>query len=171
MSNTTPAPDAADFAKLAELIQDVRVAMLTTFPDDAPPHVRPMYTQAVDPKAFDGTLWFMTDADSAKVHELAKNRGVLVTYSAPDKNRYVVVRGTGTVERNPEKAKELWNVHAKGWYPGGPDDPTLRLIRVHVEMAEYWDGPSSTMYMLKLLKAVVTGSRIQTYGDHGQIGS
>jgi len=98
-----PDPDtnneAGSLQKLAELIADVRVAMLTTFPADhatnAPPaHVRPMYTQKVEPNEFDGTLWFMTDAESGKVDELAENSQVVVTYSAPDKNRYVVVYGT-----------------------------------------------------------------------------
>jgi general stress protein 26 len=144
--------------------------MLTTFPKDADrPHVRPMYTQNADSESFDGTLWFMTDADSAKVHELATNHGVVVTYSAPDKNRYVVAYGNADVERNPEKARELWNIHAKGWYPGGPDDPNLLLIRVRVESADYWDGPSNTMYMLSLLRAVATGKRINADGEQGTV--
>ena len=49
-----------DIHKLAELISDIRVAMLTTFPPGGKPHARPMYTQALDAKTFDGTLWFMS---------------------------------------------------------------------------------------------------------------
>ena len=48
---------------LTELISDIRVAMLTTFPRGGKPHARPMYTQALDSKHFDGSLWFMTDAE------------------------------------------------------------------------------------------------------------
>jgi general stress protein 26 len=33
----------------------------------------------------------------------------------------------------------------KAWFPDGLDDPDLALLRVHVEAAEYWDSPSSTM--------------------------
>lgn len=176
-----PDPDtnneAGSLQKLAELIADVRVAMLTTFPADqhatnAPPaHVRPMYTQKVEPNEFDGTLWFMTDAESGKVDELAENSQVVVTYSAPDKNRYVVVYGTARAERDPDKARELWNVHAKGWYPDGPTDRSLMLIEVRIDSAEYWDGPSNTSYLLKLLKAVATGDRIKSYGNHGVVES
>lgn len=168
----TPPPETADFAKLAEMIKDIRVAMLTTFPKDADrPHSRPMYTQKPDTATFDGTLWFLTDIDSAKVHELETNHGVVMTYAAPDKNRYVVAYGRADVERNPEKARELWNIHAKGWWPGGPDDPKLALLRVRVESAEYWDGPSNTKYMLNLLKAVVTGSRVNADGKHGIVNA
>jgi general stress protein 26 len=160
-----------DIAKLAELIRDIRVAMLTTFPASGKPHARPMYTQELDAEHFDGALWFMTDAESLKVAELDANPAVLITYAAPNKNRYVVVTGQARSEHNPEKARELWNIHAKGWYPNGPEDPNLALIRVAVERAEYWDGPSNTSYLLNLLTAVVRGQRVQTTGKHGTLGS
>lgn len=156
-----------DIQKLAELISDIRVAMLTTFPRGGKPHARPMYTQALDTKSFDGALWFMTDVESLKVAELEANPDVLITYAAPNKNRYVVVAGQARAERNPEKARELWNIHAKGWFPSGPDDPKLALIRVAATSAEYWDGPSNNSYLLNLLTAVVSGTRVQTAGKHG----
>ena len=160
-----------DIAKLAELISDIRVAMLTTFPRGRKPHSRPMYTQALDSQHFDGSLWFMTDAESLKVAELETNPEVLITYAAPNKNRFVVVTGEARAERNPEKARELWNIHAKGWYPDGPDDPNLALIRVQASSAEYWDGPSNTSYLLNLFTAVVRGTRVQTTGKHGTLNS
>ena len=160
-----------DIAKLAELIRDIRVAMMTTFPRGGKPHARPMYTQELSAEHFDGTLWFMTDAESLKVAELETNPGVLMTYAAPNKNRYVVVTGEARSEHNPEKARELWNIHAKGWFPNGPEDPNLALIRVAVTSAEYWDGPSNTSYLLNLVAAVIQGKRVQTNGKHGTLNS
>ena len=156
-------------AKLAELIRDIRVAMFTTYSTSGKPHTRPMYTQHVEPETFDGTLWFMTSADCAKVRELKSDSTVQVVYSSYEKNRFVVLNGTATVERNPAQARELWNVHAKGWFPDGPDDPNLLLVKVHVDEGEYWDGPSKISYMLSLAKAVVTGNRVQTTGEHGKV--
>lgn len=173
MSTTTLSPPPApthDIAKLAELVQDIRVAMLTTFaPHGGKPHSRPMYTQKVDTLKFSGTLWFMTDVDSPKVDEVIANQEVVLTYAAPDKNRFVVVTGMADVEKNPDVARELWNVHAKGWWPGGPDDPSLILIRVDVTSAEFWDGPSKVSYLFSLLKAVAKGQRVQVGGEHGKI--
>ncbi len=163
-----------DSARLAELIKDIRVAMFTTFPGDGPKggtHTRPMYTQTVDPKNFDGDLWFMTHKASVKIQELAGNPSVMVTYCDPGKEQYVVIQGEGRSEVNPAKAQELWNIHAKGWWPGGPDDPELKLICVTVHSAEYWDGPSQATYMLSLLKAVATGEKIQLKGEHGKVGA
>lgn len=175
-----------DLATFVNLIKAVRVAMLTTFPaSSASPshahahtqmHTRPMYTQKVappdadSPNRFTGELWFMTDDQSPKVREIQDDEHVLITYADQGQNTYVVVKGRASVERNPAKAQDLWNIHAKGWWPGGPDDPRLVLLRVAVDSAEYWHGPSNTSYMLNLLKAVVTGSRVRIQSEHGKIG-
>lgn len=174
VNNTEPTNN--DFSKLAELIKDVRVAMMQTFTVGGsggglmPVHVRPMYTQKLDPATFSGELWFFTDASSEKIREIESNEAVLLTYASPDKNRYVVLSGRGHCERNPAKAKELWNVHAKGWWPDGPESPSLELIRVTVSKAEYWDGPSNLSYMISLLKAVGSGERIELSTTHGHVG-
>lgn len=54
--------------KVAELIKEIRTAMLMTLDETGTPRSRPMYTHEVE---FDGDLWFMTGADSAKVREIA----------------------------------------------------------------------------------------------------
>ncbi len=162
-----------DTVRLAELIKSIRVAMFHTFLDPPSPatgsniHARPMYTQKLDPKAFEGELWFFTGAESAKVMELERNPRVMLSYADNSSNHYVVAWGMARCEHNPAKAAQLWNVHAKGWWPEGPASDDLTLIRVELTSAEYWDGPSSASYMLKLAKAVATGERIKTYGEHG----
>lgn len=168
-------PSSGDFRKLADLIKDVRVAMMHTMLEDrgsggaSRQQARPMYTQRLDPAAFRGELWFFTDAASRKVAEIADASAVLLTYAAPDKNLYAVAFGTAVCERNEQEARDLWNIHAKGWWPEGPASPSLMLIRVQVQTAEYWDGPSSTSYMLSLLKAVALGQRVQPGGEHGRV--
>lgn len=167
--STSNTPSAQGIEKLHELIKDVRVAMLLTFRSDGTPRARPMYTQT--PLENDNALWFMTDATSAKLDELNDDPKALLTYSDPKANRYAVVNGHATIVHDPAIAKRLWNIHAQGWYPGGPDDPSLRLIRVEPIGAEWWDGPSNTSYFIHLAKAIVTGTRAETAsGEHGQVG-
>lgn len=168
---SAPVDERGDYRKLAELIGDVRVAMLLTFGGrPGPARGRPMYTQKVDPEKFDGDLWFMTDSRSDKLEEVAHDPRVCITYADAHKNKYCVVYGTATAERDPAKAQELWNVHAKGWWPDGPASANLVLLRVRVERAEYWDGPSNTAYLIHLVKAVVTGTQVKTGGVHGTVG-
>lgn len=158
-----------DCEKLGEMIRDVRIAMFTTRRPDGVLHTRPMYTQQAPVSG--GVLWFLTSARGVKVDELAQSPGVLITYDGSAHNRYVAVQGTAEVVRDAAKARELWNMHAQAWWPGGPEDPDVALIRVVVESAEYWDGPSKAGYALSLLKAVVTRSRIDAETEHGVVNA
>lgn len=165
---------AGNLKKLAELIKDIRVAMMHTYRagaafDASAEHVRPMYTQKIDPDTFTGELYFFTDFSSAKVGELRANSQVLLTYSAASGDRFVVARGVATCERDTAKATELWNIHAKGWWPEGPASPELVVIRVEITDAEYWDGPNKLAYAMKLLSAVASGKRIEGYGEHRRV--
>lgn len=166
MSDTPLSRDEA-VAKLADLIEDIRIAMLTTIDADGSPWSRPMGTQN---DAFDGTLWFFTRADSEKVHHIERNAAVGVAYANPDDQAYVTMAGTGRVLNDRSKIRDLWSEPLKAWFPDGVDDPELRLIQVDVDRAEYWDSPSSAVvYALGYAKAVLTGQPATDIGDNEQV--
>ncbi len=154
--------------KLGKLIEDVKIAMLTTVDQDGTLRSRPMATQKTE---FDGTLWFFTRASSPKVEEVEQAHNVNLSYAAPDSNTYVSVTGTAGLVRDPAKAKELWNPILKAWFPKGLEDPDLALLHVQVEKAEFWDSPSSTMVQLAgFVKALATGKAYRASpGEHEQI--
>ena len=142
--------------KLGGIIKGIRIAMLTTN-DNGLLRSRPMATQQAP---FDGDLWFFCDADSAKVYEIRHDRAVNVSYADADHQTYASVSGQASVVRDSAKARELWTPFHKAWFPKGPDDPSLALLSVRVEQAEYWDAPSSTMtHIVGFAKAVLTGHR------------
>jgi general stress protein 26 len=141
--------------KLGELIKGVKVAMLTTVAKDGSLRSRPMVTQDAE---FDGTLWFFTQAHAPKVSEVEREESVNVSYADPDNQRYVSVSGSARLVRDPKKVKELWSAPLRAWFPKGPEDPELALLRVDVDKAEYWDSPSGTMvHLAGFVKAVATG--------------
>ena len=151
-----------EIQKLGELIKSIRIAMLTTVDLEGRLHSRPMANQDT---VFDGTLWFFTDENSAKVHELERDKQVNLSYSSPEDNRYVSVSGTAAVVRDRAKMQELWTPLHKAWFPKGLEDPNIALLRVDVERAEYWDSPSSAVVRLfGFAKAIVTG---KPYGEEG----
>jgi general stress protein 26 len=154
--------------KLSELIRGIKVAMLTTVDDDGCLRSRPMQTLNQE---FDGTLWFFTEANSAKVHELEHDRHVNLSYAKPDDNKYVSVSGKASVVRDQAKMRELWSPIQKAWFPKGLDDPNLALMRVDVEKAEYWDAPSSPAGRLfGFAKARATRERFGEEGaDHERV--
>ncbi len=151
--------------KVNDLIKDVQIAMLTTI-DGGTLRSRPMQTQEAE---FDGDLWFFTSTDTHKTDEIGKDNRVNVAYASPSDNTYVSVSGTASLVNDKEKIEELWNPILKAWFPKGLDDPTLILLKVSVEQAEYWDSASSTVVqVVGFVKALVTGERADG-GDHGRV--
>jgi general stress protein 26 len=156
----------ADIAKVAELIKDIKIAMLTTAEGDGTLRSRPMAAQK---EAFDGTLWFFTQVNSGKVSEIEAERHVNVNYSDAGNQRYVSVSGRGTVLQDRAKAEHLWSPVLKAWFPQGLEDPTLALLRVDVAEVEYWEAPHGAVVRLAgFVKAIATGERYEA-GEHGRV--
>ncbi len=147
-------------ARLAELIKEIRIAMLSTIEPDGHVRSRPMAT--VERPGFDGVLWFFTDQSSSKIVEVQEDPRVNLSYCEPTKGRYVSVSGTCELVRDKEKAKQFWDPFFCPWFPKGMDDPDLALLKVTVEAAEYWDAPSGSM--LRVTDFVKSMTRGQ--GDH-----
>ncbi len=142
---------------IGDKIQGIRIAMMTTAEADGTLRSRPMATQDTD---FDGTLWFFTLADSAKVGEVKRDQQVNLSYAKPDDELYVSISGTAKLVRDQQKVKQMWKPIYKAWFPKGEDDPNLALLKVDATQAEYWDSPSSKMVQLVLMaKAAITGSQ------------
>jgi len=128
---------------LRKMIKDIDIAMFTTVSKGGYPVSRPLSTQKVE---FDGELlWFFTRGDSPKIAELRKSSRVNVAYASASRNTYVSVTGDAEVLHDQAKIDELWSDALKAFFPNGPDDPNLKLIRVRIATAEYWDGPSSAI--------------------------
>lgn len=153
--------------KLHELIEDIKVAMLTTVEDDGTLRSRPMVTQQFE---FDGNFWFYTSADAPKVDEIKHDQHVNLSYAEPDDQKYVSVSGRGQIVRDRQKIEELWNPTYKAWFPKGLEDPNLALLKVSVDKAEYWDSPSGQVVRLVgFIKSVVTGEPIGNPGENEKI--
>lgn len=150
--------DTNDLQKLASIIKDIKFTMMTTVAPDGSIHSRPMATQAVDEKNFDGKLCFFSKNNSYKNHDIRSDQHVNLAYANPEKQQYVSVSGRAQVSRDRSKMQELWNPIYKAWFPEGLEDPELSLIEVSIEDAELWDSPpSKVVQMAGFVKAAVTG--------------
>lgn len=147
-----------DLEKLASMIKDIKFTMLTTVAPDGTIHSRPMATQNLDVKNFDGTLWFFSKKNSFKNHDIETDQHVNLAYANPDKQQYVSVCGRATISRDRKKMEELWNPVLKAWFPEGLEDPEITLIGVITESAELWDSPPSKVVQVAgFVKSAVTG--------------
>lgn len=162
-------PVTHDLTQLFEKIKEVRMAMLTTTDEHGSLHSRPMAT--IKPGA-DSALYFLTDAESAKVYEIQKDSQVNLSYSDPSSNVYVSVSGTANAYRDEAKIAELWSEPLRGWFPNGQDDPRLTILKVTIEKGEYWDSASSLLVQAyAYVRAIVTGERTQDddVNQHAQV--
>ena len=142
------------------------MALLTTADRDGGLHTRPVQTLHADS---DGTLWFFTDWRSPKADELQHDVRVSLGYADPARNTYVAISGSGSLLRDVRKAKQLWNIEQRAYYPEGPDDARLAVLRVTLERAEYWIAPGLTSYLIAAAKAAVTGTPAGIVGEHRKI--
>jgi general stress protein 26 len=166
MSENTYPRSAGNFAQLGQLIRDIRIALLTTTDRDGYFHTRPVQTLQVDG---DQALWFFTDWNSAKVDELNHDLRVSLGYADVAKNTYCAVSGLGRLLRDAHKAKQLWSMEQRAYYPDGPEDERLALLRVQIERAEYWIAPGRTSYIVAAVTAAITGTPAGVIGEHQKI--
>ncbi len=143
--------------KVRKLVEDIRIAMMTTVDEHDNLVSRPMAALQVDE---DGTLWFFTKRSSPKVDQIDNNsHRVNLTFSNVSDADYVSISGKAQELDDRAKVDELWNPQAKAWFPDGKDDPDLVLLKVHTDMAEYWSSSDSTMVrFFQQATAVVTGN-------------
>jgi YD repeat-containing protein len=148
-----------EFDVLKDKIKDIQFAMLTTVEQDEDLRSRPMATHDMDD---DGTLWFFTYDDSAKVREIQRNDRVSLSYTDTGSETYVSAAGKAELVKDRAKINELWRDFLKAWFPQGKEDPRIALLKVTLHQAEYWDRPGGKMVKLfQVAKAIVTGEQDQ----------
>lgn len=153
-----------DVRKVAGLLQGKRFGMMTTTAEDGTLMSRPMALQEVE---FDGDLWFFAARDSRLVEQVQANPQVNVAVESS--STWVSLTGAVSVIVDEARKRDLWNAGVEAWFPEGPDDPGIVLLRLEADSAEYWDTPGGRIASLfSFAKAKATGARYSG-GDHGTV--
>ena len=137
-----------------DIIEKVGIGMLTTrFAGGL--RARPLDAR---PDRAAGIIWFLTDARSAKDDEIEKTHDVGLIFIDAEDRAYLSITGSAEIFRNSTKATDIWKATDNAWWPGGPNDANLRLLRLEPRTAELWDGPaSSAIEAFEFARARVTG--------------
>ncbi len=131
-----------DRSKLYEMINEVRLAMLTTIEKNGSLHTRPMANHEIDEN---GDIWFFTSKDSVIANNIAVNPHVSLGYSNPEEGNYVAITGNAQLVDNHEIIAEKWTADVQAWFPKGVSDPNIILIRVHPLNGQFWDTLTTTV--------------------------
>jgi general stress protein 26 len=109
-------------------------------------------------------------ADSETAAEVSANPNVLLTYADTGDNAFVAVRGHGAIVRDTERARELWTKMAEAWFPGGPEDPNLALLRITLSSAEHWEPPQGkVMQFVEIVTAALTHHKPEHEGVYRKL--
>jgi general stress protein 26 len=145
-------------------LNEQRFVLLTTRDSSGRLESRPMTLQQTE---FDSTLWFFASHSSAFVAELHDQPEVNVSCMDTRDRFFVSINGRATIVSDPQRARDLWNVANEAWFPGGPDEPDLALLRVDVESAELWQSETNRMVeFFKIVRAAASGKSPASVGQH-----
>ena len=151
--------------RLYELIDDVKIAMLTTVEKNGSLHTRPMGNIKAEK---DGTIWFFTDKDGSVARNIKGNPKLSLGYAAS--GAYVAVTGRGKMIDDRAKIGELWSDAALAWFPKGPTDPNLILLKVDPDQGEFWTFPSAPVtQVIGYVKAKLTGEKADNIGENKKV--
>ncbi|MGP3535014.1 pyridoxamine 5'-phosphate oxidase family protein [Microbacterium sp. RD1] len=152
--------DTTELEKLNELLGKFRFAMVTTRAEDGSLHAHPLTVQESD---FDGDLWFVIGRSASAVTHIGLDPAVGVSFSSND--AWLSLAGSAELVEDPAKLREQWNPALEAWFPNGPEDPEVVLLKVNALSGEYWDSPGGRITtVLAFLKHKVTGERLE--GDN-----
>lgn len=151
---------------LWQRVRKLRIAMMTTLASDGTIRSRPMTLQELEP---DGTMWFFASGGSEVSEGVSEDARINVAFADPDASFYASFAGLAYPVHDTEKAQSLWSPMAAAWFPGGPSDPSLWLVRVEPQKVDYWATKSGKItQMAAMLKAALTRTPPgPELGEHG----
>ena len=152
--------------KIAELIKDLRIAMLVTLDEQGAGRGRVIGVTG---------YWLLVtrqcsvSVTSGKVHDVVNNPRVNVVYANSSAESYLSVSGHASIVDDRYRMRDLWTPFLRAWFENA-DDPDLRLLRVDVEDAEYWDTPGGKIAsLISLVKGAITGNGENMQSDNQQV--
>jgi len=143
-----------DLDRVWEIMEDISICMVTTHAGGRM-RSRPMHAI---PDRDENAVYFITDTRGAKDDEIAAAPDVCLAFADIGDNTYLSITGFAEMVHDPVRAEELWSTEEQAWWPRGPRDPAVRVVRVEPEQAEYWDTRGNSITVtLKLKAARMTG--------------
>ncbi len=141
-----------------EILGEFRTAVLTTRGEDGHYHARPMELQGHDGAE---AIWFATSRDSPKCADLRHDPQVgLSFHEGAHGTDYLSVSGRAELVEDRGKIRELWTPAWRAWFPDGPDQEDLVLVRVVPEHVEWVKPRGGRIRALAVMaRNALSGSR------------
>jgi general stress protein 26 len=129
----------------AGLLAEFRTTILTTRGADGHLRSRPM---AMRQQVRGEEIWFATSVDSGTCRDLAHAPQCALAFFDARSGATISVSGVGEVFRDRKLVHELWDPSWRKWFPSGPDQRDLALLRVTPQHVERRDPEQRTAVVL-----------------------
>lgn len=128
-----------DIARVVRIAEEIKVGMLTTRANGKLLS-RPLTAVEVNE---DGDLWFFVATKSDLARQIGKDGNVNISFAG--KHHWLSICGTAEIVRDVSKKEELWTPAVGAFTSDGAQSPSLALLHVNAESAEYWDNPGGAV--------------------------
>jgi general stress protein 26 len=148
-----------------QLLDEHETVILVTHGDDGELHCRPMAMQG---HRGGEEIWLATYADSDKCRHVAQDDRVALSFHAGEHEAsWLSVSGRCEIVHDRAKIRELWDASWKPWFPDGPEQADLVLLRIVPEHAEWVKPEGGKLKVLyTMAKRAATGSRDEPGEKH-----
>jgi len=145
--------------KLRELVDKIDVGMFCTQTSDSNhAYAVPMSRQEVDE---DGNIWFLLSTESGTYRNLQGNTHVSILYSDVKGYHFLSVNGVAEISQDRARIEKYWNKFIEAWFEKGKEDPRIRVLKVRVGDAHYWDSKSNKLVtFFKLATSAISGEKL-----------
>ena len=138
--------------KLTDLVNKIDIGMLCTYATGQQYiHSVPMSRQEVDDQ---GNIWYLFSSDSLTYDNLQNDKRVSILFSQPSDYNFLNVHGTAEIYQDKARIDKYWNKFMEAWFEKGKDDPHIRLLKVNVKDANYWDNKTNKLFTFLRLPQV-----------------
>jgi general stress protein 26 len=157
--------------KFYSLIEDIKIAMMTTRRPDGHLESRAMANQK---RAGGADLWFVTAEGTDKLRDLEQDPHVNLAYYKTGSYEWVSASGLARLSRDPNKIRELYEPDWKAWFGqegdprhGTADDPRIVLIGIDVHAAVFLEvNKPRPVVLFELARGWLTGARAEPGETH-----
>jgi len=144
----------SDTEKVWRLMSEIEIAMIVTHSGNGDNlRSRPMRAY---PDAEANTIYFLSDAGSRKDEEVEANANACLAFADTRNHKYVSVTGHARITNDRDKIRQLWTPADKAFFKD-ENDPTIRVLQVEPASAQYWEGASMALTLVKKMAARITG--------------
>ena len=137
-----------------EILEHTPIGMLTTR-FAAGLRARPMDGR---PDRTISAIFFVTDVRGLKDNEIESCPDACFAVVDQKDKAYLSITGRAEILHDEALARHIWKEADNVWWPEGPQDLNVCVLRLDPQIAELWDGPASSIVAsYEFAKARLTG--------------